>query len=147
VPSILRTFRMTPSECAVITAAATALRLSRSELVQNAIVATGHRLHIYAGAPVIPPPRSRVWQDAPGRREESCTKRTSFTFSVVTYGILHLISEHVGLSESRVAAGATYRYVAELQKHPLTVSVKLAQAARPNFKALAAIELPERYFK
>lgn len=143
--SIIRTFRMTAEELSVITAAATALRLSRSELVQNAVIATGHRLRIYAGAPFVPPPRVRVWTDAPGRRDESCTKRTSLTFSAVTYAILHLISEHVGLSESRVAAGASYRYVAELQKHPLIVTAELPRAVRPDFEALADIPLPEWY--
>jgi hypothetical protein len=119
----------------------------RSELIQDAVVSAGYKLGIYAGAPSMPRSKLRAWADAPERGPESCTSRMTVSFTALTYSILHLGALHVGVTEPRFAVGATFRYLADLRKHPqlLAASDKLDRSERPDLKAFAAVELPAKY--
>jgi uncharacterized protein (DUF1778 family) len=133
VAHLIKTMQVTPEEYAVIDAAAAALDMQRSTLIQEGVVEAAHRLGFYVNVNVPIRRRPQAWTDAPKRGEESASMRYCLSFSTTTFDLLQRAAAYAQVSIPIFTIGSALRYIANLKK------------SRPSVKKLAALKLPAQY--
>src|SRR5438105_682016 len=130
--STIISVRLTDYENAIVRKAASAMKVTLSQLFEVAATEVAHRLGFFMGEDS-PTKRKPTWNDAPQRGDSSTSKRISVTMSVLTYELTTRAAEYVNTSHPFFLIGSTLRYIATRKK------------VDPKNKELVRIVLPDQY--
>ncbi len=114
--TLAKAIRMTAEEDRCLRRAMKLLQQPLSQITQAAVVDAAYKLGFCAAVKVPPRPYRGVWPDAPERREETTSTRTTANFDPWSAQLLTRAAAYVDVGETTFVLGATFRYLADLKR-------------------------------